>query len=275
MSTTVTSSTAMLAASKTTKENSSLGSLDMLPREVRDKIYQYIFSGFYKAMYPSTWMLLDIHDRRILIKLKESGRDLTMLQLSKAINHEAAEVFYSEGVFLCSLVFHSNIVCLPQASIDRMMKIELDVYVGLDTVNEAWETVIQKLNVTNFLRKSIHVKFQGCISVILNEVPSKVSDDLRSLTRYRTVIVEFSIIKYHKAGLSGSQVNNTGRDDEGLWSLADDFMGDMESALGPATLSHTRVPVGVPGYTYNASCFRFHPSQHKLTFPDAEVKKQN
>ena len=220
-------------------------------------------------MYPPTWMLLDIHDRRILIKLEESGRDLAMLQLSKAIHHEAAEVFYSEGVFLCSLVFHEKIVCLPQASIDRMMKIELDVYAGLDAINEPWKIAMRKLNVTELLRKSIRVKFQGCVSVILNEVPRNVLDDLRSLTRYRTVIVEFSIINYHMARPSGSQLNDIGRDDEDLWSLADGFMGNLESALGPGTRSHTSVPVGIPGHTYSARSFQFHPSQHKFTSPDS------
>ena len=270
MSITVTTPTASLDASKAATENSSLGSLGTLPREVRDEIYPYIFSGFYKAIYPPTWMLLDILDRRILCKLKESSRDLAMLQLSKAINPEAAEVFYSEGVFLCSLVFHEKIVWLPQASIDRMMKIELDVYAGMDAVNEAWEIIIQTLSVTKLLRKSIHVKFQGSIPVILKEVPCKVSAGLKSLIHYRTVIVEFSIINYHEAGTPGSQENNTGRDDDGgLWSLTEAFMGDMESALGPATLNHTRVPIGIPGYTYVASYFQFHPSQHKLMNSDA------
>lgn len=197
------------------------------------------------------------------MKVRGSDRDLAILELSKAISIEAAEVFYSESVFRCALVFHQKTVCLPQTSIDRMMKIELNVYACLDTMNEAWDITIQKLNVTELIRKSIHIKFHGRISRILEEAPGKMSDDLRSLTRYRSVIVELSMIEY-----PGSQVKNAGRDDERLWSRAEAFMGDMESALGPANLSHTRVPFGVPGYTRVASCFQFHPSQHKLIISD-------
>lgn len=271
MATRIISSTVTPTASKATEVNASLGSLGTLPRELRDKIYRHLFNGFYyKAIYPSRWMLLDVGDGRILRKLKESGRDLSILRVSKAINHEAAEVLFLEGVFLCSLVFHEKILCLPQTSIDRMMKIELDVYVGVDAINETWEITLQKLNFTGINRKSIHVKFQGSISKILEEVPGKVSDGLRSLIGYRTVIVEFSIVNYHKNGLSRRQLNTTGRDNHDLWSLVDASMRGLKFTLGPATLSHSRVPdvypyeVGVPGYTYDTICFQFHPSQHGL-----------
>lgn len=272
MLTTVTSSTATPTASKATEVKTSLGSLGTLPRELRDKIYSYLFSGFYKAIYPSTWLLLDIGDRNMLKNLKESGRDLTMLRLSKAIGHEAVKVLYSEGVFLCSLIFHDKFLCLPQGSIDRMMKIEIDVYTRVDAINAGWEITIQKLSVTGTIRKSIHVKFHGSISMILKELPGKVSDGLRSLTGYRTVIVEFSVVNYYNPGGSESHLNIAG-DDFDLVSFIAAGMRNLESTLGPATLSHTSGPAeyaynGIPGYASHAICSQFHPSQHGAMVSD-------
>lgn len=279
MSTTGTSSSASLTTSEKTKDkyNSGLGTLATLPREIRDEIYGYIFSGLCKAIYSSTWKLLNIPDRRLLTKLRESGVDLTMLQLSKAINHEAAAVLYSEGVFLCSLIFKLKLVCLPQASIDRMMRIELDVYAGLGSLcyNEAWKSIMKKLNSAGLVRKSIHVNFQDYFSLNLIAVPDMMSKELRTLICYRTVIVEFSTTDLREAGVSESHADGTKIVVASLRLFAEAVLKGMQSALGPATLSHTKFPGSTPGYPQHSIRLQFHPQEHMAINSDALVDKQS
>ena len=105
----------------------------------------------------------------------------------------------------------TKIVCLPQASIDRMMRIGLDVYAGLGCLcyNEAWKSIMKKLNSAGLVRKSIHVNFQDYFSLNLIAVPDMMSKELRTLICYRTVIVEFSTTDLRQAGVSESHADGT------------------------------------------------------------------
>ena len=84
-----------------------LGDFHLFPREVRDEIYQHIFSEMYEAFYSSSivkpafydrsddhWLLLIKRDRE-----ERTGSDLSILRLQKAITKEAMQLLYSEATF--------------------------------------------------------------------------------------------------------------------------------------------------------------------------------
>ena len=133
-----TSSLALHTASETTTEILGLGTLVKLPREIRDEIYRYLVKGIYHINDPSIWIpgTMRIIIRNLLKESEKGDLDPNTLLLSKGINHEAAAVHYSESTFICYLDYSKNIVCLLQVPIDRMMKIELKVYSGLQAILE-------------------------------------------------------------------------------------------------------------------------------------------
>lgn len=232
-------------------------------------------------MCPSTWMT---EGRRTIHPLQESGPDPNTLQLSKAINLEAAALCYSESTFLCCLGSCQKRLCLSQASVDRMMKIELRVLAGLQNPdyafddsedqnqNQKWEIMINRLNTTDLVRKSVQVRFSILSLELTHVLPPKILHDLKSVKKYRTVTVEFSVTTYSENG-SGRQTNKDGRFAQKLGLMTEVVMRVLEPALGPASLCQTRPPNRYPGYIYYSSYLKFHPHETMATKSEVPVEK--
>ncbi|CAD6568552.1 MAG: hypothetical protein ASARMPRED_001858 [Alectoria sarmentosa] len=292
MSNTATSSFDSLTDNETTEGILGLGILVKLPREIRDEIYRYLVKRLYHINDPSIWIPRDmpIIIRTLLKELEKVDLDPNTLLLSKAINHEAAAVHYSESTFLCYLDYSKNIVCLLQVPIDRMMKIELKVYSGLQAILErlgkpdsentkyhieTWATTIKRLNRTDLVRKIIHLKFDIHTSHVLQAVPSEMLHDLRTLIRYQTVIVELSVIFRNRDGRpSGNLADRSKCSGEVLILLTEAVNSDLEPALGPATFSHARPPIKVPGQTRYSSSLKFFPHEYTVTNSNSQVEQE-
>lgn len=292
MSNTATSSLEAFTASETATEILGLGTLVKLPREIRDEIYRYLVKGIYHINDPSVWIPknMPINIRTLLKESEKSDLDPNTLRLSRAINHEAAAVHYSESTFLCYLDYSKNIVCLLQAPIDRMMKIELKVYSGLQAVLErlgkpdsentkyhieTWATTIKKLNRTDLVRKVIHLKFDIHTSHVLQAVPSEMLHDLRTLIRYQTVVVEFSVTFRIRDGRpSGTLADRSKYSGEELILLTETINSDLEPALGPATSCHTRPPTKDPGEARYSSSLKFYPHKYTVTNSNSQVEQE-
>lgn len=80
-----------------------LGDLSILPREIRDEIYQHVFSKTYRAFYSASIIRpasYDMPDRSSLTDREPwSGSNLSILRLSKAIKDEAMPLLYSKATF--------------------------------------------------------------------------------------------------------------------------------------------------------------------------------
>ncbi|CAD6575268.1 MAG: hypothetical protein ASARMPREDX12_007175 [Alectoria sarmentosa] len=290
MSNTATSSFDSLTASETTRGILGLGTLVKLPQEIRDEIYRYLVKGIHHINDPSIWIpkTMRIIIRNLLKESEKGDLDPNTLLLSKAVKHEAAAVHYSESTFIWCLDYSKNTVCLLQVPIDRMMTIELKVYSGLQAIFErlgkpdsentkyhtkAWTTTIKKLNRTDLVRKIIYLKFDIHDSHILQAVPSEMLHDLRTLIRYQTVIVEFSVIFRNRDGRpSGTLADRSKCSGEELILLTEAVNSDFEPALGPATFSHAGPPTKVPGETRYPSSLKFFPHKYTVTNSNTQVE---
>lgn len=287
MLTTDVSSLGSHTTSDVAPDNPGLGTLAMLPREIGDEIYRYLVKGIYPVMCPST---STTKARRMMnrpVKLRKNGPDPTTLQLSKAINHEASAVKYSESLFLCCVGFHQNLSCLPQASIDRMMNIELKVPAGIQILdekfgnpedrclmyqNEKWETIIKALNSTDLVRKIVRVVFRIFSSQPVSVMPRKILHDLKTLVRYRTVVVEFLAQYYLDDESEYPKIENKHLA-EGIESVVNAVIRDLEPALGPASLSHTRIPSTIRGCSHWVGYLTFHPIENLATKSETRVEE--
>ena len=263
-----------------------LGDLVTLPLEVRDEIYRYLVKGVHRAADSSNWPTIDPVSRYSWItKTERKGLEPITLRLSKAIKFEAERILFSESFFLCSLDIYPEMARPPQSPFDRMMKIKIEVLAFIEDIsdepmssqnqNEKWGTVITKLNDTHLVRKIVHVNFRihSNLGVLIRRaVASNMLHDLRTLSNCRTLIVEFSSMFPLADKRPGSKTppNRTRGYIEDIDFLAETTMGDLECAMGPATLGHTRAPHKEPddhrwpGYSRirYASFLEFHPQNH-------------
>lgn len=280
MSTTVASPALSFPANHNGTDYLGLGDLITLPLEVRDEIYRYLVKGVYHAA-TSNWPTIDPKVRSMLTRPEQRGLEPNTLQVSNAIKDEAERILYSESLFLCTLDCSAETASPPPKPFDRMMNIEIEVLSGVHVLycdsgpkdlvriqnqNEKWETVITRLNDTHLVRKFVHVKFRICAPQVRVHlaVAKKMLHDLRTLIKCRTLIVEFASMLRLKDRRSGHQTDleRTRRYIKGIDFLAETTMGDLELALGPATLGHTRAPDNEPGYIRYASFLEFHPQKH-------------
>ncbi len=283
MSTTVGSPPVSFPANSNATYYPGLGDLVTLPLEVRDEIYRYLVKGVYRAT-TSNWPTIDPKIRSMLATMlttpEQRGLEPNTLQFSNAIKDEAERILYSESLFVCTLDCSAETASPPPNLFDRMMNIEIEVLSGVQSLyydfwprglmriqnqHEKWEAVITRLNDTHLVRRLVHVKFRICgpqVWVNLG-MASKMLHDLRTLTRCRTLIVELaSMLLTEKISGRQQYLQRTRRYINGIDNLAETTMGDLELALGPATLGHTRAPENESGYIRYASFLEFHPQKH-------------
>ena len=266
------SSLSLLSAAA--NDNPGLGTLGVFPREIRDQIYRYLVKGSYVAMCPSIWA----KSKRKKLSRKEEQRRLAVkvLRLSKAINIEAGAIRYMEGIFQCHLDTCGEIVCLPQTQINRMAKIEVHVQAGLPPIfdlldehgkgvfqsyDDAWKKAHTKLSATDLVRKSIKILVYLVCYPITQAVSKEMIYDLTTLTKYRTVVVDF-VPRGFMTTSSGSLTDDSKCDVKDLDVLIEAVKSEMIRALGPATVTLKRKSIAdFPG-TIIASCIEFQPQEH-------------
>ena len=95
------------------------GALFILSREVRDEIYRLVVKKRYV-----------IHITRWNDSIPSRGKhNFAILQVSKAINHEASDILYAESVFRISMNFYSyKVSSVPAHLANRMNNAEIDFH---------------------------------------------------------------------------------------------------------------------------------------------------
>ena len=259
-----TSSSTSPTASKITMENPGLGTLVKLPREVRDEIYRYLVKGAYHLLHPVPFFVPPSQRR------KRSKFDHTTLQLSKTINHEAAEVYFSESSFAINLFYIEGMTKVPQESFDRMMSVGFLVRCDERDINNdnrgIWEATIQQFNGAKPIRGDIHVVFDIHSSLKFPSVPNSIFYSSGSLTRYRVVLLEafiaFDQVNRDTRGSSAAEEAIKNCNEKGGLLIAA-VMEDLEPALGPAILHRPTSPIPTARHRYRFSfLLEFHPHEY-------------
>ena len=121
---------------------SSYGVLGKLPRELRDKIYEYLLGRDYCVMYgcDKEYCNLDHNIQKIL-------------RVSKAVNTEAIEILCSNGTFIFEFLYGSEIEYMPPSLATKLQYINnVEVIFGLwsfdeyrcEPTTEDWEERLQR-----------------------------------------------------------------------------------------------------------------------------------
>ena len=230
---------------------SPLGTLGVLPREVRDMVYGYLLGGSYLIAwtmpYERAW-------RKV---------NFAILATSKHINAEAMRMFYAASQFLYDFVYdhiseHLNCQDLeiwPSTTnkiFEFLMKIELTVDMRNRDANHlltagerAWNNdffgvlshiSLKRLSRDNVVRKRITIKYSGLdLAVYFDYILLlPLFQDTKLLTRFKSVLLEF--VSTEKQNITGYQ---SGWFEEHEYEQSRRYLGevraDLETTLGPAT----------------------------------------
>ena len=161
------------------------GALFTLPREVRDEIYRLVVR------------------KRYIIYITRPGSDdplpstgkheFAILQVSKAINHEASDILYAESVFRFSTNLLFTASSAPAHLANRMTNVEFD----FKGYSYYWEQAYAMIDAatagsanTNIRRKHLHIRFFECRPLVVTRLSTYLSKALNALISFRTVHVE-------------------------------------------------------------------------------------
>ena len=168
--------TAMMSANKP-----SLGTLSILPREIRDEIYRKLFKGRYCRMRSQT-----------------QKSDLALLSVSKATYDEGSSMLYSESVFRLGFDYNFTIYP-PEPILRRILKIEF-VFGCCGCWHPSYSDTLNKLNIGRALRDSLIVtsKFGplGTGETLLR----RLSESMEAFKSFRTVTLKVGPDKYPSTG---------------------------------------------------------------------------
>ena len=254
-----------------------------LPREIRDEIYRLLVKGDHIAAGQSK-----------RCKTKRTSPKLAVLQVSKLINEEAMDVFYSESTFHFNM-YHENIegrestaLFAPPAAIDRMMNIDInikmdDLQVYLDDDGSAalfdryvkrrqiWSTAMNCITRVESRRNTIWIRCRSCSFDITTKMPRWMYTSLGLLSQFRTLVVVLSppfLARISDKGIP----HGTDKSAEHLETLElnmEAIKNWVQRTLGPAVTSHTHQP----GHHQYATMLEFHPQEHLSKILSAETTR--
>ncbi len=211
--------------------------LENLPQEIKDQIYEYVIGGSYYVESTGP-------------RYRRYGRgyeplEPALFRVSKRVCYEAMEVFYSKNEFYWTLYFGQK---LPfyQAPTNRMTNMLLEVRMPeYNEVPWVWDIDEHDLYVTydglndsggaEILPKKIRIWFRGCSHDTHRNIPTVWVQALKALTGFQTVIVEITMDHFFYFLMRTVHIQNTRR-----LSLADReilrtaMRDELEPALGPA-----------------------------------------
>ncbi len=244
------------------------GALFTLPREIRDEIYRVLVKGRHNVYF-------NVEDEEGGTFTKPTvldKPDLVILQIPRAISHEAGEILYSESVFRYGMNFKASKVLQPPAHlVSRMKKVKMlvgnltsrsDSRIYRDTHPSYIPrmTAIFKATFDNFLgaqtlRDTCHVQLTDFEPGMTKQLSSYILPKLKDFTGFRTVLVEICLeekclarVQWECSQSIGSEKKTIAKVGRVRWAIKN----AMEPTLGPATDTDN-------GY---AISLEFHPRQH-------------
>ena len=232
------------------------GALFTLPREVRDEIYRFVVR------------------KRYIIYITRPGSDdplpstgkheLAILQVSKAINHEASDTLYAESVFRFSMnlkLFEA--FPAPAHLANRMTNVELD----FKSYTYNWEHTYAIIDAatagfadTDIRRNHLHIRFFECNPLVMTRLLTHLSKALNAFISFRTVHIEvFSVCPRYLEGREELLMDLFGffgdlqelRKETSI-TIAQQILGLLTPTLGPAETA-------VRG---DVNCYIWHPQDY-------------
>lgn len=229
----------------------SLGTLRVLPREVRDKIYGYVLGGSY--MIARTALLLDRTPWRKV--------NFAILATSKQINTEGMRMLYAASQFVYRFTHPHNYIYGQSLSVSRtmtdeiwrnLMNITLIVEMNYrstfymlagpqrksieDFFGELSEASLRRLCRDDVIRRRINIKYTvlNLANWFEDILTLPLLQDIKRLTCFRSVILEF--VSTEKEFIPGY---TDGFDEIQHYGSSCKYVGaikaDFETTLGPAT----------------------------------------
>ena len=188
-----------------TEDNPSLGTLVILPREVRDEIYRYLVIGrynLYQCSCDGSAEIYTITKPQLALKPANDHPNLAISEVSKVTHDEATSILYSESVFR----YRGDYAYVrvpwtppPASAFDRLMKIEceFDWFHWSDEWYDAHRFIIDNQlyaildTLTGFgkLRNMLLIKFTLGPPDTCEALFSHVIRRLKALVGFRTVII--------------------------------------------------------------------------------------
>ena len=173
-------------------KNPGLGTLSILPRELRDEIYRYSFKGhygfYYRYIASHRWTLGSLLQSRTIFKA-----DVALLFVSKITYDESSRIFYSESMFQFVVRGPDNATYIPEPVLNlrRMMKIEL-----VFDWEERHDCHLKMLNSEGTLRDSLTITSNFGPQERGDELIDWLSKGLEAFKSFRTVILKINPDKY-------------------------------------------------------------------------------
>ena len=239
------------------------GALFTLPREVRDDIYRLVVRKRY-VIYIT---------RRVSHASAPSRdkHDFAILQISKAINHEASNILYAESVFRFSMNFYSyKVSSVPAHLANRMRNAEIDFH-GLsydsplsypyEDTNDIFDAAFANFPGTDIRRNHLHIRLFDCFPGKITMLSTHLSKRLNAFIGFHTVLIEVdSVCTLYLRRVRSTNVQKSFEDleEEMTILMAQQILRILTPVLGPAQTA-------VPG---NVSCYILHPQDHLASSAD-------
>ena len=167
-----TTATSPLQTTTTKAENPSLGTLSILPREIRDEIYRHLLKSHFYLYHTS-------------LRPRSRSPHLSLLSVSKATYNEASSILYSESVFQ----LHSAYIptwYLPEPTVRRMKKIEI-VFDSWNYWSKWFASELNELNIGRHPRDSLAIISRHGGMEWSETLLGLVSEELDAFKAFRTV----------------------------------------------------------------------------------------
>ena len=267
------------------------GFLD-LPREIRDEVYRLLVRGDYIAAGQPP---LGQRKPKNYRTTATTGLELVVLRVSRSINKECMDIFYSESTFHFNMYQRSiegrdtTALFASREAIHRMMNIDIDIEMddmevyldgpALDTLfalneerRQIWTSLMRCITRAESRRNTICIRCRSCSPDITTKMPRWMYTSLGRLSQFRTVVVVLSpplIVEVSDKGTSHG-TDQSAEHLETLESNMELIKDCLQRTLGPAVTGHTHHP----GHLQYATTLEFHPQAHHSRILSAEAKMQ-
>ena len=268
--------TSTMAISSSSTKVTALGdphhgsALFSLPREVRDEIYRLVVRSFF--------FIHVVHEDKIdptQITAAETKYgisrechygmpkecDFALVKVSKAIRHEASEIWFSESLFVFTMNTEPNRpITLSHTFTNGMKNVVLwfppsseDYGLGVvdyDRKLTIFKTAIDPFTGSHILRNSLQVNFIWLgPDRMIDSVWGSIFNIFKAVTGFATVSFTYEDFPFPSGGLSGRKSNSHVRR-----QISQVGRNVLEPTLGP----------GIEGHVNVRECLTFHPRKHQI-----------
>ena len=219
-----------------------LGTLGVLPREVRDMIYGYLLGGFYLLAWT-------VPRRKAWRKA-----NLAILTASKQINAEAMHIFHAASQFVYEFGYGYDFLQKPSSlhpttdkTFESLMNIKMTVdirpYYWLmaqedDFCSALSEISLKRLYRNKIVRNRINIKYFGIDrAMFFNRITSlPLLQEAKHLTCFKSVLLDFfSTAELNIAGHNVFDFEDLKKQHEQSRQYVGAIKADFETTLGSAT----------------------------------------